>query len=129
MANEEKMESAAGALEEFRRLGFTGGMAVADGRLTVEGSDRRYRPDQVEIADYRRFEGVSDPSDSSVVYAIETHDGVKGTLVDSYNAYADAGLGEFLRDVRVSPRAATAPHPTVPAFERPSALNQKKSQA
>jgi hypothetical protein len=126
MANEEKMESVAGALEEFRRLDFTRGMAVVDGCLTVEGSDRRYRPDQVLIADHRRFEGVSDPSDSSVVYAIETTDGVKGTLVDGYNAYADAAVGEFLQGVRVLPRSGRAPKPTVPAFERPSALNQNR---
>jgi len=51
--------------------------------------------------DHRRFEGVSDPVDTSVVYAIETVDGVRGTLVDGYNVYADPAMGDFLKDVRV----------------------------
>ena len=122
MANEETMETVAGALEEFRRRHFGRGMAVIDGRLVVEGVERRYQPHQVLIADHRRFEGVSDPSDSSVVYAIETEDGIKGTLVDGYNAYADPAVGEFVRAVRVAPPPVTPPMSIVPPFESPSAL-------
>ena len=125
MANQEKMETVAGALDEFRRLGFERSMAVVGGRLTAEGSARSYRSDQVLIADHRRFEGVSDPSDSAVVYAIDTEDGVKGTLVDGYNAYADPAVGEFLRGVRVAPPPSSPPRSVMPPFESPAALPEK----
>jgi hypothetical protein len=37
----------------------------------------------------------------SVLYAIETTDGVKGTLVDAYGLYADEETGEFMKEVEV----------------------------
>ena len=48
-----------------------------------------------------RFEGVSDPDDMSILYAIETRSGVRGTLADAFGAYADPRVGAFLRDVAV----------------------------
>jgi hypothetical protein len=33
----------------------------------------------------------------SVLYAVETNDGTKGTILDAYGTYADANLGEFLK--------------------------------
>ncbi len=33
------------------------------------------------------------------MYVIETNDGIKGTLVDAYGAYADVQLSEFINQV------------------------------
>jgi hypothetical protein len=118
MANEDRMQTVAGALEQFVGRGYRQEMAVKGGRLQVDGTDRTYRPDEVVVRDYWRFEGVSDPGDESVVYAIETSDGVKGTLVDGYNASADPSIGEFLRAVVTTARPVSEPTPTLPAFER-----------
>jgi hypothetical protein len=118
MANEDRMQTVAGALEQFGQRGYRQEMAVTAGRLRVDGMDRTYRPDEVVVRDYWRFEGVSDPGDESVVYAIETTDGVKGTLVDAYNAYADPSVGEFLRAVATTARPVAEPQPTLPPFEQ-----------
>ena len=47
-------------------------------------------PDEFEILEFYRFEGMSDPNDNDIVYAIESnkHD-VKGVLVDAYGVYSD----------------------------------------
>ncbi|HEY7204190.1 MAG TPA: hypothetical protein VIA61_07845 [Methylomirabilota bacterium] len=118
MANEDRMQTVAGALEQFRDRGYRLEMAIKAGRLQVDGTDRTYRPDQVVVCDYWRYEGVSDPDDESVVYAIETSDGTKGTLVDAYNAYADPSVGEFLRAVTTTSRPVKDPEPTLPPFEK-----------
>jgi hypothetical protein len=78
MANEDRMQTVAGALDQFRDRGYRQEMAIKAGRLQVDGTDRTYRPDEVVVRDYWRYEGVSDPGDESVVYAIETSDGVRG---------------------------------------------------
>ena len=47
-----------------------------------------------------RFEGMSDPDDNAVVYALEAADGTKGVIVDAYGTYAqnlDFELAEKLR--------------------------------
>ena len=118
MANEDRMQTVAGALEQFRDRGYRQGMTIRAGQLRVDGTERTYRPDEVVVRDYWRFEGVSDPGDESVVYAIETSDGAKGTLVDAYNAYADPSIGEFLRAVTTTTRPVMDPEPTLPPFER-----------
>ena len=118
MANEDRMQTVAGALAQFVERGYRQEMAVKAGRLQVDGTDRTYRPDEVVVQDYWRFEGVSDPGDEAVVYAIETTDGMKGTLVDAYNTYADPSIGEFLRAVATTARPVADARPTLPAFER-----------
>jgi hypothetical protein len=37
--------------------------------------------------------------DNAILYLVETNDNVKGTLIDSYGAYADAKLSKFIREV------------------------------
>ena len=43
--------------------------------------------------------GESDPADSAIVYAIETKDGVKGILIDSYGAYRSDKISKFITEV------------------------------
>ena len=117
MANDERMQTVAGALRLFGARGFDREMSVARGRLHARGTDRDYGPQDVRVRDHRRFEGVSDPGDTSVVYAIETVDGVRGTLVDGYNVYADPALGDFLWDVKVDEPSTSETGVTLPAFE------------
>jgi hypothetical protein len=117
MANEERMQTVAGALRLFGARGFDREMSVTRGRLRASGTDRSYDPQEVRVLDHRRFEGVSDPGDTSVVYAIETADGVRGTLVDGYNVYADPAIGDFLRDVEMDEPATSETGVTLPAFE------------
>ena len=117
MDNEDRMQTVAGALEQFGGRGYREEMTVRDGRLRISGTEGR-RPDEVAVRDYWRFEGVSDSGVESVVYAIETSDGVKGTLVDAYNVYADPSIAEFLREAPSTARPVEDPKSTLPPFER-----------
>jgi hypothetical protein len=46
-----------------------------------------------------RFENESDPQDNSTLYLIETCDGRKGTMIDTYRSYANTRLSKFMQDV------------------------------
>lgn len=46
-------------------------------------------PDDFEVVQVHRFEGMTDPEDQSVLYAITSKNGVKGTLVNGYGIYSD----------------------------------------
>ena len=62
-------------------------------------TQKHFKPGQVEIKHFYRFEGESDPADSSIVYAIETKTGEKGTLVDSYGLESDPHVARFIKEV------------------------------
>ena len=69
--------------------------ATADGLVSLS-SNKIYRPIEVNIENFYRFEGESNPDDDSIVYAIAAGN-EKGTLTDSYGRYSDEHVGEFIR--------------------------------
>jgi hypothetical protein len=47
-------------------------------------------PEEFHVDEVHRFEGMTNPDDSSVLYAIASPSGVKGLLVDAYGVYTTA---------------------------------------
>jgi hypothetical protein len=62
-------------------------------------SGTKFLPDEICVVEVHRFEGVSDPDDMSVLYALETRNGIHGTLADAFGVYADPGVGAFMKEV------------------------------
>lgn len=79
--------------------GYTENFKVLSEGLTNDKAEKFYAPQDVSIVNFHRFEGYSNPEDNAVVYFIETHDGLKGLLIDAYGAYADAKQSNFIREV------------------------------
>jgi hypothetical protein len=49
----------------------------------------QFYPEDFTIDEFYRFEGMSNPSDNSIVYAISSKTGIRGVLVDAYGVYAE----------------------------------------
>ncbi len=80
--------------------GFTEDFKITDDRLhTITDPSKTYGPEDVQIVDFYRFEGESDPDDMSILYAISCNDGTKGTITNSYGPLADTEIDEFLLKV------------------------------
>lgn len=99
--NQREDTSEIDAMRDLRQRGFTADLEFRDGALRATATGRRFRPDELAIVEHHRFEGASDPEDMSVVYAIESDDGVRGIVVDAFGAYADPNLAAFLEKVKV----------------------------
>lgn len=93
------METASSFLNKLAQEGFTNNFRALGSVLLCLENNIHYSPDRVRIVDFSRFEGASDPEDNSIVYAIETSDGVKGTLMDAFGPYADPELSKFIKEV------------------------------
>ncbi len=91
----------ASAIDDLARSGFIEHFGVSGGALRSFDSGRSFSAGQVVIREYHRFEGVSDPDDMSIVYAIEGQGGVRGTLVDAFGVYSDPAVSAFLDGVPI----------------------------
>src|SRR3982750_1141727 len=82
------------ALNGLKQRGYTIDFNLAFDHVKCAGTGLCLFPSEFEITEYYRFEGISNPDDSSVVYAIESKDGsMKGSLVSAYGMYSE-GLSE-----------------------------------
>jgi hypothetical protein len=93
-------------VDELGRCGYTEHFRAVDGGLQALGSGERFGPKDLTIRGYYRFEGVSDPDDMAIVYAIETRSGVRGVLVDAFGVYADPATSDVLKQVPILGKSA-----------------------
>jgi hypothetical protein len=94
------MKSLASCLNKMVLDGYTNDFKVTDKGLVCLQTEKKYKPSEVQIVNFFRFEGNSDPDDNAILYVIETSDGTKGTIVDGYGVYTDAKLDEFMKRVQ-----------------------------
>ena len=93
-------------VEELGRRGYTEHFRAVDGGLEAIGSGQRFRPEDLTICGYYRFEGTSDPDDMAIAYAIETRSGVRGIVVDAFGVYADPTTAAALKNVPIVGKSA-----------------------
>jgi len=95
----DKMNTLADCVNKLTGDGYTGNYKVDEQGLATAEDGKHYKPDEVHIKNFFRFEGASDPADNSILYAIELDDGTKGTLIDAYGSYNDPLIGKFIKQV------------------------------
>jgi predicted RND superfamily exporter protein len=98
----QEMTSLAMCMNTMQRRGYKENFLVDEQGLFSADSGKHYLPRDARIVDYYRFEGETDPADSSILYVIETQDGAKGLLSDSYGAYAEPKVSRFMEELEVS---------------------------
>lgn len=92
------------AVDGLKSRGFTSNFEFIDNKLQAMESDRRFTADELTIVEHYRFEGITNPADESIVFAIESRDGTRGVLVDAYGVYANPELTTFLKGVEIRER-------------------------
>jgi hypothetical protein len=98
--DKEDMTTMVAILNKLHKDGYTMQLKAEENGIYSMDSGKKFKPRDVEIKHFYRFEGESDPSDNAIVYAIETKTGEKGTLIDSYGAYSDANIEKFIKEVK-----------------------------
>ncbi|MEX2231542.1 MAG: hypothetical protein WD824_05245 [Cyclobacteriaceae bacterium] len=93
------MKSLSSCINKIKEEGYTEDFQVNEKGLTTFDDSKNYKPEQVRIVNFYRFEGESDPGDNTILYVIETDNGDKGTLVDGYGAYSDENVAKFIVEV------------------------------
>ncbi|MAQ75028.1 MAG: hypothetical protein CL613_01690 [Aquimarina sp.] len=85
-------------LDKYRKEGYTSSYRIKDGKLIEVDSKSEYSPEDVKIVEEHRFEGMTNPSDLSILYVIETSDS-KGTVLAAYGPEANIETAEFFNEI------------------------------
>ena len=92
------------ALNGLKKRGYTIDFNLAFDHIKCVDSGVCLSPSEFEITEYYRFEGISNPADSSVVYAVAAKDGsLKGALVTGYGMYSERLNEEMLQKLKIRP--------------------------
>jgi len=90
------------ALADLKSRGYTDEFDYKDDYLFCNSKGVKFNPLELKITEVYRFEGASDPEDSSVVYAIESASGLKGLIIDAYGMYADEKKSAFINSLKIA---------------------------
>ncbi|WP_126971271.1 hypothetical protein [Gynurincola endophyticus] len=96
-------------LEKLRQRQLDKEFTLKNNKFTIGDSNVFYSPEDLKIIKTYRFEGDSNPDDSSILYLIETKDGIIGYSIDSYGTYSshdddDGEYDNFIRNIVIEDR-------------------------
>lgn len=95
------MKSEVEILAELRDQGYTENMIFQDDKLYINDiGGKGYTTGECTIEKEYRFEGMSNPSDMSIIYALKTSDGKRGTIVVGYGPNGDLDMANFFKDIQ-----------------------------
>lgn len=89
------------AVEALNKKGYTLDFNLRSDCIENKEEGLDYRPEEFHIDEFHRFEGMTNPDDMSILYAITTDDGKKGTLVDAYGTYSETLTTEMVRKMKI----------------------------
>ena len=102
MENTPVYDSLSEAIAGMQAFGYTENLNLCPDGVENPRKCKVYPEPDLVVRHIFRFEGLTNPADSSILYAIETSDGHKGLLVDAYGAYSGAVPEGVIRKLRLA---------------------------
>ncbi|MFT4772125.1 MAG: hypothetical protein ACI9D1_002161 [Cryomorphaceae bacterium] len=91
------------ALNGLAEMGYTKDFNLKPDCVHCVADNIVLSPKDFKIDHVFRFEGDSNPDDSSILYAISAIDAsIKGTMVDAYSAYSDPINAEMISKLQAT---------------------------
>src|ERR1700744_2990174 len=80
------------ATNDLMKRGYTENLSLDGDIVADKEKNIQMTADDFEIDEFYRFEGASNPSDMSIVYAIHSDNfNIKGVLINAFGTYAEDG--------------------------------------
>lgn len=89
------------AIEGLKKLGYANDFNLHPDWIECPPLNLKLAPDEFHVDYVHRFEGMTSPDDSSILYAISSSSGVKGLLVDAYGVYAESVSPVMIQKLRI----------------------------
>ena len=89
-------------MNELRKEGYTEDFNLLENCLECRNGQFQVFADEFKVDKFFRFEGASNPSDSSILYAISSDSkNLKGLLVNAYGIYSDPVTDEMVKKLEI----------------------------
>jgi hypothetical protein len=98
----ESYSSLSVAIAHLQNNGYTEDFNLIEVGITSKALQKEWKAHGLDVVKFYRFEGISDPGDNTILYAIETSDGHKGLLVDVYGANSSSISLEMIKKLRIN---------------------------
>jgi|SRR6476661_11296681 len=97
----ESYDSLAEAITDLQRKGYTVDFDLKPDGPNSIAAQLLAHPEKFTVDASYRFEGKSNPDDSSVLYAISADTGQKGILIDAYGVYSEYMTPELAEKLKL----------------------------
>lgn len=98
-------ESSCAAINDLIKRGYTANLPLlSDGEhVMCEGASKQFNPSEFTIDEVYRFDGGSDQSDETIIYAISsTKYHLKGILVNAFGTYFDEKRNKLVEKLKLN---------------------------
>lgn len=89
------------AIADLKQRGYVHDFNLHPEWIDCPPLNLRMTPDQFHVDEVYRFEGATNPDDSSVLYAVNSWAGVKGLIVDAYGVYAESLSNDMITKLKI----------------------------
>ena len=83
----------------YQNKGYINEYRMINGNLTDLKTKKEYSPKDIYIVAEHRFEGMSNPSDLSILYIFETNDQNKVNVLAGYGPSNESALSQFFAKI------------------------------
>lgn len=117
------MTTVSEVLNHLKLKGYTVDFNIDNDSLVSNEHSLRIHPDEFVVDKHYRFEGMSDPADEAIIYAISSiKHNIKGTLVDGYGVSSDKLTNDMIQALKVR-------EPSDHIFSESKQLNDKSNES
>lgn len=89
------------AIADLRKRGYVHDFNLRTEWIECQPLQLQLKPADFHVDEVHRFEGMNNPDDSSILFAIQSPTGLKGVLVDAYGAYAESLSTEMIKRLTI----------------------------
>jgi hypothetical protein len=99
-------ETLSEALTDLRKRGYLHDFNLHSEWIECQSLNLQLKPADFHVDEVYRFEGMNNPDDSSILFAIQSPTGVKGVLVDAYGAYSESLSAEMIKRLTIDAKTS-----------------------
>jgi hypothetical protein len=89
------------ALSDLKKRGYKEDFNLKPHCLECPSMQLELQPNEFSIEEFYRFEGMCNPDDNSILFAISSGN-LKGTLVDAYGVYSENLTEGMIKKLRMA---------------------------